>query len=77
MWWYNWRYLPHMLNETLTPVGAMMKTLLIPLPRAGAPEMTDASVRRLIDLTRTNGDAVRAVHDSLRLQFDVETPGQN
>jgi 16S rRNA G966 N2-methylase RsmD len=76
MWWYDWRYLPHMLNETLTPVGAMMETLPIARPSAGARDMAAAAVHRLTHLTRANGDAVRAVDDSLRLQFDVEAAGQ-
>jgi len=29
MWWYNWRYLPHMKDEALSPVGYKMERLPI------------------------------------------------
>src|SRR5208283_5312325 len=31
-WWYNWRYLPHMKDEALSPVGFLMESLPIARP---------------------------------------------
>ncbi len=38
MWWHNWRYLPHMKDEALSPVGALMEKLPIapPMDEMGA-----------------------------------------
>ena len=32
MWWHNWRYLPHMKDEALTPVAFLMETLPVAQP---------------------------------------------
>jgi hypothetical protein len=32
MWWHNWRYLPHMKDEALTPAGFLMEGLPIARP---------------------------------------------
>ena len=32
MWWHNWRYLPHMKDEALTPVAFRMDSLPTPEP---------------------------------------------
>src|SRR5262249_48908538 len=32
MWWYNWRYLPHMKDEALSPVSFRMEELPIAKP---------------------------------------------
>ena len=37
MWWYNWRYLPHMKDEALTPAGFLMDNLPIARPTDETP----------------------------------------
>ena len=32
LWWHNWRYLTHMKDEALSPMGYMMETLPIAQP---------------------------------------------
>ena len=32
LWWHNWRYLPHMKDEALSPVAFLMETLPIARP---------------------------------------------
>jgi hypothetical protein len=32
MWWHNWRCLPHMKDEALSPVGFRMEELVIAEP---------------------------------------------
>jgi hypothetical protein len=52
MWWYCWRYLPHMKDETLSPVGAKMQSLPIASPSASAREQAEAAVTKLIELKK-------------------------
>ena len=32
MWWFNWRYLPHMKDEALTPKEELIENLPIAEP---------------------------------------------
>jgi hypothetical protein len=75
MWWYSWRYLPHMKDETLSPVGAKMEALPIAPPTEQAREEAARAVDELIKATRTDDESRAAVLDSLRMQFQVEEPG--
>jgi type I restriction-modification system DNA methylase subunit len=76
MWWHNWRYLPHMKDETLSPVAAKMEQLPIAPPTGEARDAAERMVPRLIAITKDNNDTRAAVLDSLRMQYDVEAPGQ-
>ena len=40
MWWHNWRYLPHMKDEALSPVGFLMESLPIARPSDSVRERT-------------------------------------
>ncbi len=75
MWWHNWRYLPHMKDEALSPIGVKMEALPIAHPtdpiRAGAEQ----AVARLIEITRARHEARRLMLDWLRTEFDVQESG--
>ena len=43
MWWHNWRYLPHMKDEALSPVAFLMESL----PIARPPDAIRAEWKRL------------------------------
>ncbi|MEO7328813.1 MAG: N-6 DNA methylase, partial [Minicystis sp.] len=77
MWWHNWRYLPHMKDDTLSPVGTKMENLPIasPLDDAARRE-TESAVPKLVAMTKENRATLAGVLDSLRMQFDIEIPGQ-
>jgi hypothetical protein len=75
MWWYCWRYLPHMKDETLSPVGVKMETLPIAPPSKQARDEAEPAVARLIEITKAENDTRAAVLDSLRMQFAVTEPG--
>src|SRR5438045_7469240 len=51
MWWHNWRYLPHMKDEALTPVAFLMEGLPIARPAGEARAAVGDAVERLIDLS--------------------------
>ena len=40
MWWHNWRYLPHMKDEALTPVAFLMESLPVAEPSDSVRERT-------------------------------------
>ncbi len=76
IWWYNWRYLPHMKDEALTPVGALMEHLPIAPPTEAIRAEVEPAVERLITLTQEQRQNVRDVLDWLGLQFGIDKPGQ-
>ncbi len=75
MWWYCWRYLPHMKDETLSPVGAKMETLPIAPASRAAREQAEPAVAKLIEITKAENETRAAILDSLRMQFAVTEPG--
>jgi hypothetical protein len=73
MWWHNWRYLPHMKDEALTPLGVLIEKLPIAVPS----ESADAEVERLIAIVQERRAAATAIHDWLRIEFGIERPGRD
>jgi hypothetical protein len=76
MWWHNWRYLPHMMNDTLTPVGELMETLPIASPTDAIRKDTEQAVDRLIEMERTSHDTRQLLLDWLCTEFEVQEPGK-
>jgi hypothetical protein len=76
MWWHNWRHLPHMKDEALSPVAALMETLPIAPPTDALRAEVEPAVEQLIAITRANQEARRDTLDWLRTEFDIEKPGQ-
>ncbi len=75
MWWHNWRYLPHMKDEALSPVGFLMEALPIAEPTTAIREATESAVRRLIKITASEQQTHRTVLDWLRVEYAIEKPG--
>ncbi len=76
IWWHNWRYLPHMMNDTLTPVGELMETLPIAPPTDSIRAETEQTAARLIAMTRASHEARQLLFDWLRTEFEVEELGK-
>jgi hypothetical protein len=76
MWWHNWRYLPHMKDEALSPVAVLMEKLPIAPPSDDIRAEVEPMVERLIAITREDQAARRDLLDWLRTEFDVDSPGQ-
>jgi hypothetical protein len=76
MWWHNWRYLPHMKDEALSPLGFFMEVLPIAEPTAAIREATETGVRRLIEITERKQQTRRTVLDWLRVEYAIEKPSQ-
>jgi hypothetical protein len=76
MWWHNWRYLPHMKDEALSPMGFLMESLPIAEPTAAIREAAETAVRRLIEITAAQQQTQRTVLDWLRVEYAIEKPSQ-
>jgi hypothetical protein len=74
MWWHNWRYLPHMKDEALSPVAFRMEELSIAEPTAAIREPAETTVGRLIDLTGRQQQTQRTLLDWLRVEYGIEKP---
>ena len=75
MWWHNWRYLPHMKDEALSPVAFKMEELPIAEPTAAVRDAAEKAVRRLIEITDRQQQTQRTLLDWLRMEYAIETPG--
>ena len=66
MWWHNWRFLPHMKDEALTPVGFRMEQL--PIAQFATQDAAEAGERivRLRETTATVRAADYTLADWLR-----------
>ncbi len=76
MWWHNWRYLPHMKDEALTPAGFLMANLPIAKPKDETRQAANTAVQRLLDVTAEGLKGRRALLDRLKADFAVEKPSQ-
>ncbi len=76
MWWHNWRYLPHMMNDTLTPVGDLMEALPIASPNEEIRADTEQAVARLIEIERISHQSRKTLLDWLGTEFEVQEPGK-
>ncbi len=76
MWWHNWRHLPHMKDEALSPAGFRMEEVPIPKPTDDQRAAVEAAVGRLIELAGEQQAGRAAVLDWLRSEFAVEKPTQ-
>ncbi|MEG4533410.1 Eco57I restriction-modification methylase domain-containing protein [Microcoleus sp. D2_18a_D3] len=76
MWWHNWRYLPHMKDEALTPVGELMEKLPIAPPTDSIRAEVELIVSRLIEITKTNQETHRDVLQWLEITYLIDKLGQ-
>jgi methylase of polypeptide subunit release factors len=76
VWWFNWRELPHMKDEALSPVTFKMAALPIAEPTAVIRTAVEIAVRRLIDITASQQQTQHTVLDWLRVEYAIEKPSQ-
>jgi len=74
MWWHNWRYLPHMKDEALSPLGRLMETLPMAEPTSAIREAAEAAVRRLIEITASQQRTKHTLLDWLRVEYAIGKP---
>ena len=74
MWWHNWRYLPHMKDEALSPVAFLMESLPIARPSDAVRCKTEKAVNRIVELARTQQATRRQILDWLRVEYEIQKP---
>jgi hypothetical protein len=75
IWWHNWRYLPHMKDDALTPLGIRMETLPIAPATSEAREMAEAAIPRLVVIARQIRQIRRETAEILRAKFGIRKLG--
>lgn len=73
-WWFNWRHLPHMKDEALTPAGFLVAEIPIAEPTAAIRKGTESAVRRLIEIQATQQKTKHTILDWLRVEYAIEKP---
>jgi hypothetical protein len=71
MWWRNWRALPHLKDEALSPMGYLVESFPIAVAQESVPDTA-----RLLILTEEVRAATVSIHDWLRLEFGLDHPGR-
>jgi hypothetical protein len=75
LWWFNWRHLPHMKDEALSPMGFKMETVPIVALGDGLEEGARL-VEEIASKTEAVAAADRTVTDWLAAEFGVAKPGR-
>jgi type I restriction-modification system DNA methylase subunit len=76
IWWYNWRYLPHMKDEALNPAGILIEVFPIAPPTDEIRSQVEPIATRLIEITKANQEANREVLDWLQVEQNIDKLGQ-
>ncbi len=74
MWWFNWRYLPHMKDEALTPVGFLMEKLPIVVPTDTIRSGVELYAQKLVGHTATKRQTQDDILDWLKVEHEVAEP---
>lgn len=74
LWWHNWRYLPHMKDEALSPVAFLLEKLSIARPSDDIRHQIEGAARRLIDIRTSLASTRRDIHDWLRMEHEIAEP---
>jgi hypothetical protein len=83
MWWFNWRFLPHAINEALRPKTYVFESIPIAEPSSKERACIEPRATRLIDLTKSFAQARVAflqwvTHETgiAKAPVSLETPWQ-
>jgi hypothetical protein len=74
MWWHNWRFLPHMKDEALSPMAFLMETLPIAQPSDAVRSEIEASATRLIEIAKSQQNEQRDLLDWLQVEYEITAP---
>lgn len=75
MWWFTWRYLPHMKDEALSPSAFLMEKIPMVTPADESRLAIEGAAARLIEITAARQQTQSALNDWLRVEFGIEKPG--
>jgi hypothetical protein len=74
LWWHNWRYLPHMKDEALSPVAYLMEKMPIAAPTDDIRSQIETFARRLIDVAISHQRTRRDILDWLKVEHGIAEP---
>ena len=75
MWWHNWRTFTHLKDEALSPMAYIVETLPIAEPTPAIGKAAEKAVRRLFEITARQQQTQRTLLDWLRVEYQIEKPG--
>ena len=75
MWWHNWRYLPHMKDEALSPVAFRMEELPIAVPTDDLRSTVELAVSRQIQIASTHFQMCQQVRYWLVVEHEIQDIG--
>jgi hypothetical protein len=77
MWWHNWRYLTHLKDEALSPMGYRLEVLSIAAPQQKDKKKTAAKhVDNLVAKSKSLTTAANSTLDWLHHEFEITKPGR-
>jgi hypothetical protein len=76
MWWHNWRSLPHMKDEALSPVGFLMESLPIARPSDVLRAKAEATAEQLVEITESYHVLRKTILDWLHVEYSIEKASQ-
>jgi len=76
MWWFSWRYFPHMKDEALGPNGYLVAAMPIAIPTDDARNTAQQFTRRLIEITKSQLGTREALLDWLKVEYEIDKPSQ-
>ena len=76
MWWHNWRTLPHLKDEALSPMGYMVETLPIAQPTRYAREQANQTVESLAAIHGEASAARGLLADWYRDEHGIDRPSR-
>jgi hypothetical protein len=75
MWWFNWRYLTHLKDEALSPMGYMMEQLPLAPVKENAIDTVNQDVNTLMNLITQVSAYGQQMIDWVRVEFGFDKPG--
>jgi hypothetical protein len=76
MWWFNWRHLPHMKDDALTPQAFKLETVPIAKPDDQTRERITSIASRMLSLCKRQQQGRIEILVWLRVEFEVSKPSQ-
>lgn len=74
LWWHNWRFLPHMKDEALSPVAFLVEKLPIPVPTDENRQAIESDARRIIEIATVQRRTRQDVLDWLKVEHEIAEP---
>ncbi len=76
IWWHNWRYLPHMKDEALSPAGFLMENLPIASPSDLIRNQIESLTKQLLNNTKSQKNTRSDILDWLRVEHEIDKPNK-